>query len=199
MFAVVGGNSSSSVHHSNIGLRLAVAWSRKRDLGHLVDGEPGYLGFGCIALRGKRCALNSSRLRRRSRTQRTNTVHVGITEWIWKGGNPRPLTLTVARRACSSTDHWQFSGKRMELIRRGQPPRRCSTSLARERPTILMAAAVLVSTNRSKRATPTARSMVNGLASAWLATALLALVEGRGYARRLRSEGATRPKGLFGV
>lgn len=56
-----------------------------------------------------------------------------------------------------------------------------------------------MSTNESERVTPTTCSMVNGLASAWLAAALLALVEKRGYARRLRSEGATRPKGLFGV
>jgi len=41
--------------------------------------------------------------------------------------------------------------------------------------------------------------MVNGLASACPATALLALVKKCGFARRLRSEGATRRKGLFGV
>jgi hypothetical protein len=40
-----------------------------------------------------------------------------------------------------------------------------------------MAAGVVVSTNWLKRATPTTGSMVNGLASALLATALLALVE----------------------
>lgn len=64
---------------------------------------------------------------------------------------------------------------------------------------MLIVAGVLVSTNESERVTPTTCSMVNGLASAWLAAALLALVEKRGYARRLRSEGATRLKGLFGV
>jgi len=79
----------------------------------------------------------------------------------------------------------------------GQPLRHRSTSLARGLPTMLMAAGVVVSTNRSKRVTPTACSMVNGPASARLTAALLALVEGRVHARRLRSEGATRPKGLF--
>jgi hypothetical protein len=42
---------------------------------------------------------------------------------------------------------------------------------------MLIAAGVVVSTNKSERATPMTRSMVNDLASALPATALLALVE----------------------
>jgi hypothetical protein len=59
----------------------------------------------------------------------------------------------------------------------GQLRRHRSISLARWLPTIFMAAGVVVSTSWLKRATPTTGSMVNGLASALLATALLALVE----------------------
>jgi hypothetical protein len=193
------------------------------------------------------------------------------------------MQLMVTSRACSTDDRWQFSGKRIEPIRRGQPWRRSSPepirrgqpwrrsspepirrgqpwrrsstecsrwrklrgasfldgcfrgnsdaelreasstrrnlqvvlterghwsllrrprsiSLANDfyRP-MLIAAGVVVSTNRSERVTPTTRSMVNGLASACPATALLAMVEDVVFARRLRSEGATRRKGLFDV
>jgi hypothetical protein len=56
--------------------------------------------------------------------------------------------------------------------------RRRSFSLAIKRvQPMLIAAGVVVSTNKSERVTPTTRSMVNGLASACPATALLALVE----------------------
>lgn len=55
----------------------------------------------------------------------------------------------------------------------GQLQRRRSTSLARRRPLVLIAVGDKVSTSRPKRATPTARSMVDDLASAGLKAAWL--------------------------
>lgn len=75
VFALVGGNSNRGERHSNVGSRLAVAWSRNETLVNLVDGEPGYPGFGCTALRGRRCALGLVACGEGRGHGETNTVH----------------------------------------------------------------------------------------------------------------------------
>jgi hypothetical protein len=89
----VGGNSGAGERHSEFGLRLAAAWSRKRGIGHAANGDPGTSASAAsrrvdgvvlsIPVACGWCWGHGA----------TDAEQVGITEWIWKRGDPPSMNL----------------------------------------------------------------------------------------------------------
>lgn len=93
VLARVGGDSSACEHHSEVGLRLAVAWSTKRGSGHAANGNPGT--SASAASRRVDGVVLSTRVACGWCWGHgaTDAEHVGITEWIWKRGDPPSMNL----------------------------------------------------------------------------------------------------------
>jgi len=99
MFILVGGNSGVSEYDRSLRFRVAACRDlvEEPSLGRFVDGEPGYPGFGCIALCGMRCALDPSRLRRRSRIWRNKYGAIWVSRVDLEEGQ---LSTDDAQRLC---------------------------------------------------------------------------------------------------